>query len=187
MIITPNTPGGWGWRLPPSAEDERSVLQCAQHESLWCRPERGPHRQLGPRHLREGELVRNNDWKQQPPLHQVGRGVAHDEYIEFSIEGNTILYQVLHPPRKQRDKKSKNIYDHSRAKRARSVPARSEWSSSRATGITPRSMPSSSSRWGSKSPLFSFSNCPPFNFQIVHYSVFKLSTFQFSNCPLFNC
>ena len=31
---------------------------------------------------------------------QVGRGVAHDEYIEFSIEGNTILYQVLQPPRK---------------------------------------------------------------------------------------
>ena len=28
---------------------------------------------------------------------QVGRGVAHDEYIEFSIEGNTILYQVLTP------------------------------------------------------------------------------------------
>merc|ERR1719507_2695981 len=24
---------------------------------------------------------------------KVGRGVAHDEYIEFSIEGNTILYQ----------------------------------------------------------------------------------------------
>ena len=31
---------------------------------------------------------------------QVGRGVAHDEYIEFSIEGNTILYQVLQPPGK---------------------------------------------------------------------------------------
>ena len=30
-------------------------------------------------------------------LFQVGRGVAHDEYIEFSIEGNTILYQVLTP------------------------------------------------------------------------------------------
>ena len=29
---------------------------------------------------------------------QVGRGVAHDEYIEFSIEGNTILYQVCIRP-----------------------------------------------------------------------------------------
>ena len=26
-------------------------------------------------------------------IFQVGRGVAHDEYIEFSIEGNSILYQ----------------------------------------------------------------------------------------------
>ena len=25
---------------------------------------------------------------------QVGRGVAHDEYIEFEIEDNKILYQV---------------------------------------------------------------------------------------------
>ena len=31
---------------------------------------------------------------------QVGRGVAHDEYIEFSIEGNTILYQVCIRPKK---------------------------------------------------------------------------------------
>ena len=37
---------------------------------------------------------------QQPPPRQVGRGVAHDEYIEFSIEGNTILYQVLQLTRK---------------------------------------------------------------------------------------
>ena len=36
-------------------------------------------------------------WKTLERLFQVGRGVAHDEYIEFSIEGNTILYQVLTP------------------------------------------------------------------------------------------
>ena len=36
----------------------------------------------------------------EKPFLQVGRGVAHDEYIEFSIEGNTILYQVLQLTRK---------------------------------------------------------------------------------------
>ena len=91
--------GGWGWRLPPCAEDERSLLQCAQHESLWCRPKRRPHCQLRPWHLWEGELLLLRIARKKPFL-QVGRGVAHDEYIEFSIEGNTILYQVCSRPAK---------------------------------------------------------------------------------------
>ena len=27
---------------------------------------------------------------------KVGRGVAHDEYVEFQVENNRILYQVKH-------------------------------------------------------------------------------------------
>ena len=43
------------------------------------------------------EKVNRERLKTLERLFQVGRGVAHDEYIEFSIEGNTILYQVLTP------------------------------------------------------------------------------------------
>ena len=39
-----------------------------------------------------GDLTVNSDLD---IFEKVGRGVAHDEYVEFSVESNKIIYQVM--------------------------------------------------------------------------------------------
>ena len=78
-----------------------------------------------------GDLTVNSDLD---IFEKVGRGVAHDEYVEFSVESNKIIYQVMMTM-------MIIIIMMIRARRARSARARSGWSSSRATGTTPRSTP----------------------------------------------
>ena len=104
-----------------------------------------------------GDLTVNSDLD---IFEKVGRGVAHDEYVEFSLESNKIIYQVMITETimmmiimmimmimetmmimMMMETMMIMIIMIIRARRARSARARSGWSSSRATGTTPRSTP----------------------------------------------
>ena len=98
-----------------------------------------------------GDLTVNSDLD---IFEKVGRGVAHDEYVEFSVESNKIIYQVMITETimmmiimmimetmmimVMMETMMIMIIMIIRARRARSARARSGWSSSRATGTTPR-------------------------------------------------
>ena len=90
-----------------------------------------------------GDLTVNSDLD---IFEKVGRGVAHDEYVEFSVESNKIIYQVMMTMMMMIIMMIMMIMETMmimiimiiRARRARSARARSGWSSSRATGTTPR-------------------------------------------------